>query len=187
MLGQILNQGYVKLRKQAHLVEVGKLDTTKDGETFLRCVGVSPDADGQLVTKLVVNVFPSVSMLSRMKEITKACGLVLVFGELTISDTDYGNETRAISNAQLATFGPDGKFSLDGGTMTGEPGGAVIIPVSTEATLKTLETVVDRAPNRKTVELKARHSARRTMGKAAPDADTQADPAAVPVGATTTA
>lgn len=186
MLGQILDQGFVKLREQAHLVRLTKVDATEKGEAFFRCIGISPDADGQLVAKLVVNVFPTVSTLSRLKELTEANGLILLFGELSTADTDYGNKTRSIGNARLATFGPDGTFTLDDGTMTGEPGAAVVIPVSTEATLKTLDVVQDRVPGRKTVELKARH-ARRTMGKAAPDADTQADPAAVLAGATATA
>jgi hypothetical protein len=183
MLGQILNQGFVELVEQAHLVRVNELGTTEKGDTFIRCTGLSPDGNGGLAAKLVVNVFPGAAMLSKLKEVIKADGLLLVFGELSVADTDYGNVTRSIASARLAHFNSEGLFELDGGIMEGQPGSMVVVPIQSKATLKTLETVEDRAPGRRVVELKARHG-RRTMGKAAPDADTQAEPDAA--GATST-
>lgn len=176
-LNEILTAGEIVLREQAHLVRVEEVKATEKGATFLRCTGISPDSQGDYTAKLVVNVFPSVGMLSHLEAVLEANGLLLVFGEFSESDTDYGNKTRSIGNARLALFNSMGSFSLDGATMTGEPNTPVVIGVASKATLKTLETVADRAPMAKTVNLKERH-ARRTMGATTPDA--------VPAGATTT-
>lgn len=186
-IGNILNAGFVELVEQAHLIRVNELSTTEAGKPYLKCTGLSPNAEGQLTTRLVLNVFPGAAMLAKLSEVVKADGLLLVFGELSQADTDYGNVVRSVNSARLAFFNGEGLFELDGGLMEGNPREMVVVPIQSKATLKLLETVEDRPSTRKTVELKARHSARRTMGKAAPDADTQADPATVPVGATTTA
>lgn len=163
-LGNILNQGFVELVEQAHLVKVNKLDTTEKGDPFLRCTGLSPDENGELTSRLVVNVFPGAGMISLLGEVIKANGMLLVFGQISIGDSDYGTQIRSINDARMATFDSEGSFELDGGKMEGTPGAMVVIPIHSKATLKMLEMVQDRPPARRTVELKARHE-RRTMGK----------------------
>lgn len=162
-IGNILNAGFVELIEEAHLVRVNELGTTEAGKPYLKCTGLSPNKQGQLTTRLVLNVFPGAAMLAQLSNVVKANGLLLVFGQMSQVNTDYGNVVRSVDSARLAFFNEEGKFELDGGEMTGTPGEMVVVPIQSKATLKLLDTVEDRPSVQKTVELKARH-ARRTMG-----------------------
>jgi len=172
-LGEILNAGEIELVQQAHLVQIDEVGSTEKGKPFLKGRGLSPTPEGEFTTKLVLNVFPNMAMTTRLSEIVKAPGLVLIFGELSIGDSDYGTTLRSLNGASVALFDDQGEFSLDGGTLKGTPGTVVYIPVSSKATLKTLETVTDRPPQRKTVELKKKHEMRGKGMGPKPDSSTQ--------------
>jgi hypothetical protein len=174
-IGNILNAGFVELVEQAHLIRVNELGTTEAGKPYLKCTGLSPNSEGQLTTRLVLNVFPGAAMLAKLSEVVKADGLLLVFGELSQANTDYGNVVRSVDSARLAFFNAEGLFELDGGIMEGHPGEMVVVPIQSKATLKLLETVEDRPSARKTVELKARHG-RRVMGGAQPQPTVEPEP-----------
>lgn len=178
-IASILAAGSVEIIEEAQLVIVNSVATAENGSTYLKCTGLSATENGA-VSKLVVNVYPAMTELESIEEALEVSSshMLLVFGEMSVKDTDYGNVVRSVGQARFARYNSKGVFSLDDVEKTGEAGALVLTEINRKAVLTQMDEVTNRPATRKTVELKARHS-RRTMEAATPEA--------VPAGATATA